>query len=68
GEDWPLITSHLSEDLARTELQENFVFDVKPAVELDGKDMWGRFGDTVRVTRTGAERLGTRRAALVNLH
>ena len=67
GEDWPLLTTNRDPVLLATPLQENYVVDVKPGIELDGKDMWGRFGDSVRVTRTGAERLGTRPQGFINL-
>ena len=67
GEDWPLITSQPSGDIATTELQENFVVDIKPGIEVEGRDMWGRFGDTVRVTSNGAERLGSRSPAFMNV-
>jgi Xaa-Pro aminopeptidase len=66
GEDWPLLTRR-DPDLLRQELKENMVMDVKPGITRDGKDLWGRFGDSVRVTPNGGARLGTRRAQLISL-
>lgn len=66
GEDWPLLVRPEPE-LLRHELKENYVMDIKPGILRDGQDLWGRFGDTVRVTKNGGERLGTRPAALVSV-
>jgi Xaa-Pro aminopeptidase len=66
GEDWPLLVRP-DPDLLRQELKENLVVDVKPGIIRDGQDLWGRFGDSVRVTRTGGERLGTRAPELISI-
>ncbi|HEY3117058.1 MAG TPA: M24 family metallopeptidase [Chloroflexota bacterium] len=63
GEDWPLLVQP-DPEILRQPLKENYVMDVKPGIVRDGRDLWGRFGDSVRVTRTGGERLGTRAAGL----
>ncbi len=39
---------------------ENGVFVVKPSITWDGKSDVGHVGDSVVITKTGAERLGTR--------
>jgi Xaa-Pro aminopeptidase len=41
-------------------LQENNVFMIKPSITYDGKEDVGHVGDTVLVTKSGAQRLGTR--------
>jgi Xaa-Pro aminopeptidase len=61
GDDGPLFTaSGRSEAIMRMELVEGASFVVKPSTEVDGKPDYGRWGDTVVVTASGAQRLGTR--------
>ena len=60
GDDGPLITNRSQPAVADTPLQEGCVFIVKPAITYDGQDDVGHVGDTVVVTATGTERLGTR--------
>jgi len=66
GEDWPLLTQP-DPALLRQELKTNMVMDIKPGIIRDGKDLWGRFGDSVRVTANGGERLGTRPVGLISI-
>ncbi|MPZ15201.1 MAG: M24 family metallopeptidase, partial [Chloroflexi bacterium] len=66
GEDWPLLVRPEPE-LLRQPLKENYVMDIKPGIVRDGQDLWGRFGETVRVTPSGGERLGTRPEGLVEV-
>jgi Xaa-Pro aminopeptidase len=67
GEDWPLAGPRSKPELLERELRENNVFDVKPGIEIDGRDLWGRFGDSVVVTASGAKRLGARSPDYINL-
>ena len=60
GDDGPLITNRSQPAVANTPLQEGCVFIAKPAVTYNGLNDIGHVGDTVVVTATGAERLGTR--------
>lgn len=60
GDDGPLITNRSQPALAETPLLEGCVFIVKPVVTYNGQDDVGHVGDTVVVTASGAERLGTR--------
>jgi Xaa-Pro aminopeptidase len=60
GDDGPLITNQSKPDVADTPLQEGCVFVVKPSITYHGLSDVGHVGDTVVVTATGVERLGTR--------
>jgi Xaa-Pro dipeptidase len=62
GDDGPLILAEIQPESPayRLPLLENTVFIVKPYVTYDGMREVGHVGDTVAVTATGAERLGTR--------
>jgi Xaa-Pro dipeptidase len=60
GDDGPLITNQSNPDVARVQLQPGCVFVVKPSVSYNGKSDVGHVGDSVVITATGAERLGTR--------
>ena len=66
GEDWPLLVRP-DPELLRQELRENLVVDVKPGILRDGQDLWGRFGDSVQVTKNGGLRLGTRPQELISV-
>jgi hypothetical protein len=46
--------------VASVPLQEGCVFVVKPSITWDGKSDVGHVGDSVVITKAGAERLGTR--------
>lgn len=67
GEDWPLAGPNSKPELLQRELRENNVFVIKPGVEIDGRDLWGRFGDSVVVTPNGGKRLGGRNPDYINL-
>jgi Xaa-Pro dipeptidase len=54
-------------ELESIEIQEGCCFVVKPSAAVDGKPDFGRWGETVAVTATGAERLGTRPQVLHEL-
>jgi Xaa-Pro aminopeptidase len=60
GDDGPLITNQSQPDVARTELQAGTVFVVKPSITYQGQSDVGHVGDTVAVTESGVQRLGTR--------
>ena len=60
GDDGPLITNQSKPDVARVPIQEGTVFVVKPGITYNGKSDVGHVGDSVVVTATGCERLGTR--------
>ena len=60
GDDGPLITPQSQPAVKSVVLQEGNVFIVKPSVSYNGQSDVGHVGDTVVVTATGAERLGTR--------
>jgi Xaa-Pro aminopeptidase len=60
GDDGPLITNMSQPEVDAAPLQEGNVFVIKPTTTYNGKDDVGHVGDTVVVTATGAERLGTR--------
>lgn len=60
GDDGPLITPQSQPDVANTPLQEGCVFIVKPGITHNGMSDVGHVGDSVVVTKNGAERLGTR--------
>jgi Xaa-Pro dipeptidase len=60
GDDGPLLTPRSrSPEVLQTCLEEDCCFILKPSARIDGKDL-GRWGDTVVVRSSGAERLGTR--------
>jgi Xaa-Pro dipeptidase len=60
GDDGPLITPQSQPAVDAIPLQEGNVFVIKPSTRYQGQDDVGHVGDTVAVTATGAERLGTR--------
>jgi Xaa-Pro aminopeptidase len=60
GDDGPLITNQSQPSVQGAALQEGNVFVVKPMITYNGQSDVGHVGDTVVVTATGAERLGTR--------
>lgn len=60
GDDGPLITNQSQPEVGDTALREGAVFVVKPSVSYNGLSDVGHVGDTVVVTASGAERLGTR--------
>jgi Xaa-Pro aminopeptidase len=60
GDDGPLITPQSQPAVDNIPLQEGNVFVIKPGIKYQGQDDVGHVGDTVAVTATGAERLGTR--------
>jgi Xaa-Pro dipeptidase len=60
GDDGPLITNLSQPAVDAAPLQAGNVFVVKPTTTYNGQDDVGHVGDTVLVTATGAERLGTR--------
>lgn len=69
GDDGPLLTARnlQSAGIGDIVIEEGCSFALKPAAALDGKADFARWGDTVVVTKTGAERLGTRPQQLRNL-
>lgn len=61
GDDGPLITTPPYDPaIVERPLEAGNVFVIKPAVVRGGDGDTARFGDSVAVTGTGAERLGTR--------
>jgi Xaa-Pro aminopeptidase len=60
GDDGPLITPRSQPQVDDIALQEGNVFMIKPSITYHGKDDVGHVGDTVMVTKDGAQRLGTR--------
>ena len=60
GDDGPLITNQSKPEVASVPLQEGCVFVVKPSITWDGKNDVGHVGDSVVITKSAAERLGTR--------
>jgi Xaa-Pro aminopeptidase len=60
GDDGPLITNQSKPDVAGTAIPANTVFVIKPGITYNGLGDVGHVGDTVVVTDTGCERLGTR--------
>ena len=60
GDDGPLLTPQSQPAVDDIPLQEGNVFVIKPGIKYRGQDDVGHVGDTVAVTATGAERLGTR--------
>lgn len=74
GDDWPLVTrggvSGGTGNLATHAIEENTVFVVKPGVRPRTSTYRGEgltWADTVRVTATGAQRMGTRPRALISV-
>lgn len=67
GEDWPLVGPRSKPELLNRELRQNNVFVIKPSIEIDDRDLWGRFGDSVMVTQNGGKRLGQRRSEYINV-
>lgn len=66
GNDGPLLVALRKEspEVRAVVVEEGCCFNVKPSVELDGRDHYCRWGDSVVVTANGAERLGTREREL----
>jgi hypothetical protein len=62
GNDGPLLVALQPEppEVRAVVVEEGCCFNLKPSVELDGRDHYCRWGDTVVVTSSGARRLGTR--------
>lgn len=62
GDDGPLLVAGRPESNAVLDIviEEGCSFAIKPSVALDGIGDFARWGETVAVTRNGAERLGTR--------
>jgi Xaa-Pro dipeptidase len=67
GDDGPLLAASRREpeDVLEIPLAEGCCLAVKPSAALDGIGDYGRWGDGVVVTATGAERLGTRAKGLL---
>lgn len=64
GDDGPLVTTNITEELLQLEIKENCSLIIKPSVWVDGRADFGHWGETVVVRAKGAERLGTRIAQL----
>lgn len=62
GDDGPLLVARRRESDAVLDLaiEEDCSFVIKPSAAYDGVGDYARWGDTVAVTKNGAERLGTR--------
>jgi Xaa-Pro dipeptidase len=60
GDDGPLLTTSITDEMLRLVVEENCCFAVKPSVWIDGLSDMGHWGESVAVTPTGAERLGSR--------
>jgi Xaa-Pro aminopeptidase len=62
GNDGPLLVARRPEppEVRDLVLEEGCCFNVKPSAGIDDVDDYMRWGDSVVVTATGAERLGTR--------
>jgi Xaa-Pro aminopeptidase len=64
GDDGPIIAGgKMTPENLAVELQENMVFIFKPSIDTtleNGEPTTCRFGDTILVTKSGGERLGTR--------
>lgn len=60
GDDGPLITNQSRPEIADTQIPPNTVFVIKPSTTYNGLSNVGHVGDTVVVTETGCDRLGTR--------
>lgn len=62
GDDGPLLVARRAEsdDILDMVIEEGCSFAVKPSAMFDGAGDFARWGDTVAVTKTGSERLGTR--------
>jgi len=67
GDEGPLVTGSRNPELLRTELKEGNTLLIKPGNQIDGKPGSGNWGDTVVVTSSGAERLGTRPQEVLEL-
>lgn len=69
GDDGPLLVASRreSEDVLQLPLAEGCCLAVKPSAALDGVGDYGRWGDGVVVTASGAERLGIRAMGLLVL-
>jgi Xaa-Pro aminopeptidase len=67
GDDGPLGIPGCGEEVRRLTILEGCCFIVKVSTSVDGKPHYGRWGDTVAVTRDGARRLGTRPQVLHEL-
>jgi len=62
GDDGPLVVAGRPspDDVRNLRLEEGCVFAIKPSATIDGIADFARWGDSIVVTSTGAERLGTR--------
>jgi Xaa-Pro aminopeptidase len=62
GDDGPLLVARRSEPhgIMDMVIEEGCSFCIKPSATFDGAGDFARWGDTVVVTKTGSERLGTR--------
>lgn len=68
GDDGPSLTGRTSSpEVLRIELTEGACVNLKPAVSVDGKPGFGRWGDCVVICRDGAQRLGKRRQEVYEL-
>lgn len=69
GDDGPLVVADRPDptNLLDMVLEEGCCFAVKPSTVLDGAPDYCKWGDSVVVTRKGAERLGTREQGLLAL-
>ena len=60
GDDGPMATGSSARELLAFEIVENCCLEIKPSARVDGKEDYGRWGETVVVRKYGAQRLGTR--------
>jgi len=74
GDDWPLVTGGSvaggTGDIMSRPIEENTAFVVKPGVRPKNSTYRGEgltWADTVRVTATGAQRMGKRERALISV-
>ncbi|HLY64895.1 MAG TPA: M24 family metallopeptidase [Chloroflexota bacterium] len=67
GDEGPPLFGTPPEEVRGFEIKEGCCFVVKPATSVDGKPDYGRWGDSVVVTKSGAERLGARPQQLYEL-
>jgi Xaa-Pro aminopeptidase len=69
GDDGPLLVAGRANppEVLNMVLEEGCSFSLKPSTILDGRPDYCKWGDSVVVTRTGAERLGTKPPELMVL-
>ena len=67
GNDGPLLVAFRPEpqQVLDIVIEEDCAFIIKPSARVDGVEDYSRWGDSVVVTARGAERLGTRKPALI---